>query len=266
MDKIIMFKNGKSYEQLKKEQKDKLTFKLYNTPYTCKSDYKPIIPLKIFQTWHTKNLPPKMKECVENLKSQNPSFEHFLFDDEECKNFIEKNFSIDVLNAYNNLIPGAYKADLWRLCVLYINGGIYIDIKLSCINGFKLIELTENNHLVRDRIGPLSIYNALMVCEKNHPFLIESINKIISNVKNKNYGAGPLWPTGPEMLGDLILKKKISMNIDLFHYIKGGYVIYKNKLVFSTSYPEYEKERKLSYYLIRKKHYIQMWSERKVYK
>ena len=56
------------------------------------------------------------------------------------------------------------------------------------------------------------------------------------------------------------------MNIDLFHYIKGGYVIYKNKFVFSTSYPEYEKERKLSYDLIHKKHYTQMWSERKVYK
>ena len=268
MNKLIkMFENGKSYYQLKKEQQEQSKFKLYNSPYIFfKSYYNPIMPLKIYQTWYTKNLPPKMKECVENLKRQNPKFEHFLFDDQDCRIFIEENFSKDILNAYDNLIPGAYKADLWRLCVLYINGGIYIDIKLSCINDFKLIELTENNHLVKDRIDPLSIYNAVMACQKKHPFLIEAINKIISNVKNKNYGAGSLWPTGPEMLGDLILKKKIPINIDLFHYIKGGYVIYKNRCVFSTSYPEYEKERKSSYNLINTKHYNEMWAERKVYK
>ena len=271
MDKtIIMFKHGKSYEQLKKEQKeqkDKLIFKLYNRPYTFfKSDYKPIMPLKIYQTWHTKQLPPKMKECVECLKIQNPTFEHFLFDDEDCRKFIETNFSNDILNAYDSLIPGAYKSDLWRLCVLYKNGGIYIDIKLSCINNFKLIELTENNHFVKDRVRPLSIYNAVMACEKNHPFLLDAINKIVSNVKNKYYGSGCLWPTGPEMLGDLILKKQILLNIDLFHYIKGGYVIYKNKFVFSTSYPEYESERKSSYDLIKTKYYSELWNERKVYK
>ena len=217
---INMLENGKTRYQIKKEQNEQLKLKLYNRPYTFfKSDYKPIMPLTIYQTWYTKNLPPKMKECVELLKKQNPKFEHFLFDDEDCRNFIKTNFSNDVLNAYDNLIPGAYKADLWRLCVLYINGGIYIDIKFSCINDFKLIELTENNHFVKDRVNPLSIYNAVMACEKNYPFLLQAINKIVSNVKNKYYGSGCLWPTGPEMLGDLILKKQILLNIDLFHYI-----------------------------------------------
>ena len=33
-----------------------------------------IIPLNIFQTWHTLDLPPKMKENVELLRRQNPEF------------------------------------------------------------------------------------------------------------------------------------------------------------------------------------------------
>jgi len=238
-----------------------------NTPYNnFKNEYKPIMPLKIFQTWSSKILPPKMKMIVDNLKRQNPRFEHYLFDDNDCREFIKEHFEKDVLDAFDSLIPGAYKADLWRLCVLYINGGIYLDIKISCINGFKLIELTEKNHFVKDRPPPLSIYNAVMACEKNHPFLLLSIRKIVENVKNKYYGLSPLCPTGPIMMGELILKNNLKLNIDLHHYINGGYIIYKNKFVFSTIYPEYVEEMKKENNKINKKKYIIMWNERNIYK
>ena len=137
--------------------------KFYNRPYTFfKPDYTPIIPLDIYQTWTTKDLPPKMRERVEILKRQNPRFTHHLYDDNDCREFIRTHFRPDVLAAYDSLIPGAYKADLWRLCVLFIHGGIYMDIKLICANGFKLIELTENDHFVKDR--PVnSIFNSRLL-------------------------------------------------------------------------------------------------------
>ena len=87
---------------------------------------KSVIPLKIYQTWETKDMPEKMRENVERLKSQNPDFEHHLFDAEDRSKFIQENFEEDVLKAYDKIIPGAYKADLWRYCVLYINGGGFI--------------------------------------------------------------------------------------------------------------------------------------------
>jgi mannosyltransferase OCH1-like enzyme len=141
-----------------------------------------MIPLKIFQTWYTKDLPYNMKQNVDKLKTSNPEFEHYLFDDNDCREFIKNNFHESVLKAYDKLIPGAYKADLWRYCVLYIHGGIYMDIKLNCINGFKLIELTKANHLVKDRLPPLTIYNALMVCQSGSPLLWKAIQIIVINV------------------------------------------------------------------------------------
>jgi mannosyltransferase OCH1-like enzyme len=64
--------------------------KFYNRPYTFfKPDYSPIIPLDIYQTWSTKDLPPKMRERVEILKSQNPRFNHHLYDDNDCREFIK---------------------------------------------------------------------------------------------------------------------------------------------------------------------------------
>ena len=61
--------------------------------------------------------------------------------------FIKNNYPVDVLEAFNKLIPGAYKADLWRYCVLYKLGGIYLDIKYSCVNNFKLIATEVDNRL-----------------------------------------------------------------------------------------------------------------------
>jgi mannosyltransferase OCH1-like enzyme len=239
---------------------------LYNQPYTFfKSYYNSIIPLKIYQTWYTKDLPPKMKENVELLKQQNPRFEHHLFDDNDCREFIKTNFEEFVLNAYDGLIPGAYKADLWRYCVLYINGGIYMDIKLSCINGFKLIELTENEHYARDRIPPLTIYNAIMVCKAGNPFLWKAIYRIVINVSNKYYGNSSLDPTGPEMLGKIILRNNIPLNIDLKHYLGEGYVIYKNIFVFSTIYSTYNEERAKMNNSINKQRYTIMWDNKNIY-
>ena len=84
------------------------------------------IPAYVFQTWNNKKLPPKMYYIMKQMKQNNPNFRFYLFDDNDCRKFIKSNFDSNILNAYDSLIPGAYKSDLWRLCVLYKNGGIYI--------------------------------------------------------------------------------------------------------------------------------------------
>ena len=253
-----MFQNKKSNPNTKS--------KLYNGAYLFfKPDYNPVIPMDIYQTWHTKDLPPKMRERVELLKAQNPRFNHHLFDDNDCREFIKTHFKPDVLDAYDKLIPGAYKADLWRLCILFINGGIYMDIKFCCVNGFRLIELTEREHFVKDR-PPNSIYNALMCCKKGNLFLFKCIRKIVENVKNKFYGSTPLSPTGPEMLGHVRSKNNFLLNVDLNHYEEGGYITYKNTFVISTEYPEYNSERSITYNNNNTKRYDALWKNRNIYR
>ena len=200
------------------------------------------IPLKIYQTWNTKNLSKPMKETVENLKKQNPEFEYFLFDDNDCIEFIYKYFHKDILDAFNKLKPGAYKADLWRLCVLYINGGVYIDIKMSCVNNFKLIEIIDKEHYVKDRSWTKGkIYNGFLVCKEGNPFLIDCINQIVTNTKSNYYGDVAVDPTGPGLLRYVMLKNKnkYKLNLDMFHAEEGGFIKYKNKNIISTTYKGY---------------------------
>ena len=80
---------------------------------------KEVIPKKIFQTWHTKELSKQMNESIQLLKKSHSYFKHALFDIEDCRRFIIENFERAVIEAYDNLIPYAYKCDLWRYCILY---------------------------------------------------------------------------------------------------------------------------------------------------
>ena len=117
-------------------------------------------PIPFFQTWCCKNssitpsssfvvsdagvdaciwrqlrdagLPPKMYECIhDNLTFNRVGVDciHYLFHDQDCRSFIEREYPPDVLMAYDRLIPTAFKADLWRYCVLYKYGGAYLDVK-----------------------------------------------------------------------------------------------------------------------------------------
>ena len=113
-----------------------------------------VIPRHVYTCWHTKQLPPLMKQNVERMIRDNPEMKIHLYDEADCRAFISVHFDPSVLQAYDALIPCSYKSDLWRYCVLFINGGIYIDIKFECINNFRLIALTEKEHFVRDREPP----------------------------------------------------------------------------------------------------------------
>jgi mannosyltransferase OCH1-like enzyme len=256
-----------------------------------------VIPLHIYQTWNTKRLPSKMKECVDRLKHMNPEFTHHLFDDDDCRNYIQKNFDTNVLQAYDTLIPGAYKADLWRYCVLYKEGGIYMDIKLQCEPNFRLLELVDKEHFVLDRPyirsislkdelawiqsphysksvyskvdaniwenGNIGLYNAFMVSKPHNPILKECIDIIVENTKKKIYGYGPLYPTGPGLLGNVYFRgnQEKIYNIDLYNSLNGDCILTRNKKIL-THYSEYRKEQVNH----GTQHYHHLWKKKRIYK
>ena len=233
-------------------------------PYPIKKRYYPVIPLNIYQTWHTKDLPPLMKNAVNIITYSNPGFNYQLFDDNDCRNFVKDNFDENVLNAFDSLIPGAYKADLWRYCILYKNGGVYLDIKYTPFNGFNFISLMEKEHFVLD-MDKNGIYNALMVCKPNNQILLKAINKVVDNVKNRFYGNSPLEPTGPLMLSQFFTqndKNNFDMSHDIYISVVNRFIFFNGYLVFKSynAYlDEHNKNKKVDYY-------GSLWGSRNIYK
>jgi mannosyltransferase OCH1-like enzyme len=246
-----------------------------STNFKIKKSYNSVIPLNIYLTWGTKKLPKRMQENVDRMIIVNPEFNIQLYDDNDCRKFIQNNFSEDILIAFDTLKPGAYKADLWRLCILYINGGIYADIKLNCINNFKFIALTEKEHLVIDlpnawKKRTIGLYNALMVSKPNNELLLRCINKISENVKNKYYDYNFLYPTGPGLLGEEYVKmlKKNELTIESeLNKLDLCLEIYTENIIFNNvpileHYKEYRTEQKFFGQTL---HYAEIYDLKQIY-
>ena len=265
---MLTYDNGKVDEVLYchlQKRKMLLPFTIYNNGYYINQDCFSQIPLKIWQTWETNQLPPKMKENVDNLKEQHLTFEYNLVDASERYNFIKINFPECVLKAYEALIPGAYKADLWRYCVLYIHGGIYMDIKLKFCNGYNLYKLIDKDHFIRDGIyiennkEYRSICNGFICCDKGNTELLTTIFNIVYNVSLQYYGLTPFCPTGPRLLGKYI-------NFNNFIYSHGGIIgdskirnINTNENIIEF-YKDYEVDRPLN-----DNYYINLWNNKNIY-
>ena len=243
-------------------------YKNINIPFNVKDSYNNIIPLNLYTCWHTKNLPPLLKNTYEILIKENPEFNHYLYDENDCINFIQDNFDNEVLNTYNSLIPCSYKSDLWRYCVLYINGGIYYDIKFSCINGFKFIALTENELFVRDRPDNC-VLTGLIVSKPGNIILKQCIDQIVLNVKNRFYGKDALFPTGPGLLGLFISEKHREDLIAYFGNSKFNndkevyYIVYNNTIILQYDHNNYRNEQ-TQYQL--NLHYSILWNNHNIYK
>jgi mannosyltransferase OCH1-like enzyme len=173
------------------------------------------IPRKIFQTWHTKDLPPVLKRAGQRIRAENPDFEHYVYDSQECEQFIEKHFEPRVLEAYRKLLPLAYKADLWRFCVLYIYGGIYVDISFEAVNNFTFLEVIHKEHFSSevslypyDDFPYKGVSIGFMVVNKGNERLISCINKIVNNIEREDYGQGIYDITSAVVLGSCFTEEE----------------------------------------------------------
>ena len=226
-----------------------------------------LIPLNLFQYWHTDDIPPNMKLAIEKLKLASPEFNYTLFNENTAIEFINQYFGEDVLIAFKKLKPCAYKSDLFRYCYLYVNGGIYVDVKLAPVDNFKLIELVKSEHFVKDYTAynnnnAGNISQTIMVCSKNCKLLLECIRRIVINVQNNFYGTSCLLITGPGLVAKVY--RDIGYNndyIDMLHLGFNFCIKYNNKLIFE-SYPEYRKEQKKYQ---KEPYYVDLWRNSDIY-
>jgi len=235
------------------------------------------VPHYFFQIWiNEENVIPEMiKTNFKNIEKENPGFECEIYDKNDCIQFLEDYFDEDVQNAYNKIIPGAFKADLMRYCILYEKGGIYLDAKMKPINGFKLVDVTNKEYFVRDfNTTGGGVCNGFMVCKKGNSKILNAINQIVKNVNEKYYGESSLEPTGP-----LLLKKMFTE--DEMKEFDFDFTIHPNSpdpdkviLIISRERENYDKAILIKDETLvieqtknrKEKNYGDLWNEQNIYK
>jgi mannosyltransferase OCH1-like enzyme len=246
------------------------------------------IPKLIFKTsWQTiDKFPKEMEDALEHTIVLNPKYQVYYFDDRDVHIFM-KNFGPSEYAAYTKLIPGAFKADLFRYCVLYTYGGIYSDIGHIVRKPFDSIIGDSKLVLVKDKPHNTytGIHNALICVTKENLFMKALIDQVVENVKNNYYGTHGLEVTGPIMMGKVfqcyysnICNKELNEkyltekdNIKIYELHKKHlnptythYVIESgNNVIIDTKFKNYYK---IMYPPTKTKRYEDLWKEKAIYK
>lgn len=150
------------------------------------------IPRIIHQTWYenvTKSKYPNMSRLISSWKYS--GWKHNFYTDDDMVVFLKEFFPKQVLEAFNALIPGAFRADLFRYCVLLIHGGIYADMDV----------LLESNldSIIKPHIGfitPLDdpgrkvqhrscLWNGFLGVTPGHPIIAKTIQQVVNNIRNR---------------------------------------------------------------------------------
>jgi len=235
-------------------------------------------PLILYHSWHSNSVPAKMADNIYALLKSNPEFDYYLYSDEMSAKYIRDNYDQDVMAAFEMLKPGAYKSDLWRYCMLYKTGGVYMDIKFNTVE--PLLQLIQNTPTIfvkdRDHFGNLKcVYNGVMASPPRNEIFKYCIDEIVQNCKVKLYNTNPLDVTGPCLLGRMLSKyqpdtlKNTPYSFDtetsilqrLFPKKKEDLIKYNDEIIMK-SYLEYRTEQAQ---FQKTEGYHKLWTDKNIY-
>ena len=157
-----------------------------------------------------------------------------LWSKKDCRQFLINNFSIDVIQTFDNIIPYTYKCDFFRYCLIYKEGGWFTDWEEVCLinNLFEKLCINNNESLIyftdKDRISLYKKNNNKSICCAMTTFFGALPNNyilknIIDNiVKQKYYGQ---LSTDSYLFGNIIKYDNLSSSCG--HY-KQNFYYHKN--------------------------------------
>lgn len=152
----------------------------------------PKIPKIVFQTYPDKDKIPQ--KVYDNIDKYANGYKHIIYDDDDALTFLAEYFGSREISTFNNLKKGCHKADLLRYCLLYIYGGIYLDIKTELIKPLR--EIFTHNYLYGVfSINKHSVYQGILATPPNNPIFLQLIEDMIISTETPIIDMFWLYPT-----------------------------------------------------------------------
>ena len=161
------------------------------------------IPKVIWQTnfSNKSTLPVYLNYLFNRLMSLD--HDYYYVGNEGIEEFIRDNASEEVYECYKRINDGAAKADLWRLVVLNIKGGVYLDIDANLVWPLSKITQGQSQIFIKNKQDS-QITNFFLATAPNNPIYQKTIDLIVDNIKNRDETKGVYSTTGPQVLSDAL--------------------------------------------------------------
>lgn len=230
-------------------------------------------------------IPENIKYSINELRQRNPSWEYRFYDEIIILEYIKNNYHKNTLELYLSIDEtySAARSDFFRYLVMYKEGGIYLDLKSSCIYPIDSI-LTDqdefiicgwenekgqiyegygkNKHLKFLKYGEYQQWN--IIAKKHSPFLksvIEEVSFRIQHYSPPKYHVGRkgvLNTTGPVPYSTAI-ENVINTRQYYFRYQRYATdlgLVYKNADTTEVNKNHYSSQIKPIVYLSRVNYYL----------
>jgi hypothetical protein len=150
------------------------------------------------------HIPGAMRLSLESLQQLYPEAKYHLWSGEELRAFIGDTFRPAVLRAFDTLRPYAYKCDLARYCLLFIQGGMYVDLAVQPLNRWRIpvsCGVAAFSEIYPGMKSWTCTQNSVMWSEPGRAEWETAIEWIVENYEKRYYGPHDHYPTGGAVLG-----------------------------------------------------------------
>jgi mannosyltransferase OCH1-like enzyme len=147
-------------------------------------------------------------ECQQTWFKLFPYFEFKLWNDEDIDKLVMEKFPKFYESTYKNYDVKIKKIDASRYCMLYVYGGMYVDMDYKCFVNFW-------NDIPQDKISisesPFPgeyLQNSLMISKPNEQFWISVLDKCVLHAHE-----GVVHATGPVLLSSVYYENSTLINV-----------------------------------------------------
>jgi mannosyltransferase OCH1-like enzyme len=188
------------------------------------------IPKLIWQT--AKNVPhSNSHSLIKTWINKNPDYQWLFMDDIRCDKFIKDNFNNEFYNIYKSLPYGVMRADVWRVAVVYVYGGVYVDTDCECKVPINTWLSKDNELIVGVEVDNGALMNFAFASTAKNPALLSVLNQFVE-LYNKEWFMSKKFITPIQNFGQFGFSNGILryFNLSDKHKMKlGGNTNYYNE-------------------------------------
>ena len=150
----------------------------------------PKIPRIVHQTWFedlSAERYPHLHRLQQGWKAS--GWDYRFYNDTTALEFILEHYPSFVVDAYESILPGAFKADLFRLLLLLHQGGVYADVDVSLDVDLDSFVTPDLSFFVPRDVAldywPDSNYclwNGLMGAAPGHPIVAQAVEDVLNRI------------------------------------------------------------------------------------
>jgi hypothetical protein len=213
------------------------------------------IPRVLHQTWKTKETPESCAAYRKSWTTLNPTWSVRLWDDAEGDALLAMHFpNLTQALREHNVTEGVKLADITRIAILYVHGGIYADLDMEALRAFDPLLVTHerspwpvilgaepSKHADGQGGRNLLICNALMISPARHPFWKTLLGHIEAAVRQQQ--AGDPYVSPVDLTGPMLYTHLLEHSPEAF----GGVVVYPS----NAFYPREDDEVRLAFFSFR---------------